>query len=380
MTPQEKLELLRENINQVDKNLVELFLQRMQITGQIAEIKSDGNIALSHGKREKEMIDSTLQAFSLSKIEKGEVITFLRNLIAISKVYQRTKLVGDANLFFPASSTDCSFAKTDFTKKKIGFQGIPGAWSEIGAIQICPNAAERVPLELFEDVFDAVSSQQVDFGIVPIENSQTGAIGEVYDLLRRQSCFIVGEVWVDVAHCLLGVPGAKESDVREVYSHPEGFRQCSHFLKKKHWDFAPARNTAVSAQLVAERGEKRCAAIASRRAAEIYGLDVIVPNIIDNPKNRTRFIAIAAAPMYDKSCQTVSITFSTQHLSGALCTVLQFFMLAGINLSRIESRPVSADKYRFFADLQGNILDEIVRDTCEQVSAQCEYLEILGCY
>jgi chorismate mutase/prephenate dehydratase len=187
-------------------------------------------------------------------------------------------------------------------------------------------------------------------------------------------------MWVSVSQCLIGVPGAVLTDVREVLSHPEGFSQTQRFLKNRSWELTACRNTAVAAKMVAERADKRFAAIGSRRAAAVNGLEILAPDIADDVKNRTRFIVIAAEPIYDESADTVTITFSTQHHSGALCAVLQTFMLAGINLTRIESRPVSADKYRFFADLQTNILSQETRDAINEASMQCDYFEVLGCY
>ncbi|MCL1964699.1 MAG: hypothetical protein FWF69_06530, partial [Firmicutes bacterium] len=259
------------------------------------------------------------------------------------------------------------------------FQGVPGAWSEHSAMRLFPRAS-LLAVDYFEDVIKAVAEGSADYGVLPIENAQTGAIGEVYDLLRTHACSIVGQMWVAIKQCLLAPEGAKLSDIREVFSHPEGFGQCRRFLKNRGWELTACRNTAYAARMVAERGERRCAAIGSRRAAQVHGLCVLAPDIMDNPGNRTRFIAIAAAPSYDEKCDTTCVTFSTQHRSGALCAVLQSFMLSGLNLTRIESRPVSAERYRFFADLQANILSPQTMDALRQAAAHCEYFEILGCY
>ncbi|MGL6227172.1 MAG: bifunctional chorismate mutase/prephenate dehydratase [Thermoguttaceae bacterium] len=380
MSPKDKLEELRRQISKIDQQLIELFLQRMQVSEDIAETKTTGNIAFSHEKREREMIDSVLSTLSIPESDRAEVIAYMRSLIAFSKLRQKARLIGQHDLYFPESGSWNESRVLESATPSIGFQGVSGAWGEHGAMQLFPNIKERKAFEYFEDVFDAVKSKKIDFGVVPIENSQTGAIGEVYDLLRRHSCFIVGEVWVSVAHCLLANPGTPIGDVREVFSHPEGFRQCHRFLKNKHWDLTASRNTAVAAQLVHEKGDRRYAAIGSRRAAQLYGLDILASDMMDNPHNKTRFIAIAESPIYDASSNIVSVTFSTAHECGALCSILQVFMLAGLNLCRIESRPVLADRYRFFADLHANILDETAVDAFKRASVLCEYFEILGCY
>ncbi|MDR3148429.1 MAG: prephenate dehydratase, partial [Oscillospiraceae bacterium] len=261
----------------------------------------------------------------------------------------------------------------------VAFQGVPGAWSEHTAIKLFPDR-ERIACEYFEDVFNAVKTGRAAYGVLPVENSRTGAIGEVYDLLRRHACYIVDQMWVSVKQCLLGVPGATIADIREVRSHPEGLSQCSRFLKGKNWDQTSVRNTAVAAKMTAESKDARYAAIGSKRAAEVYGLDVIADNIADDSKNRTRFIAIAAEPFYDEKSNIVTVSFTTAHKAGALCDTLQAFQLAGVNLTRLESRPGSQGKYRFFADLNASITDTAAREAIAQAVAQSDYFEVLGCY
>lgn len=374
MTPKDKILQIQNEIDQIDKRLIEQFLHRMQLCDQIADVKSQGNLALDNRAREQQITDSLLCTETVPNEEKFCAVAFMKNVVALSKLRQREKLLSSGgNLYFPKPVSP----KTEDVR--VGFQGVIGAWSEIGARQLFPESTLE-PFEYFENVFEAVKSKKIDYGIVPIENSQTGAIGEVYDLLRRQSCYIVKQVWVDVAHCMMGISGADIHEIRSVYSHPEGFRQCHRFLKNKHWEQNATRNTAVAAQLVAETKDKRNAAIGSKRAAEIYGLSILAESIADNPNNRTRFIVIADSPQYNETSKTISITFSTVHRCGALCDVMQIFMLAGINLSRIESRPVSADKYRFFADLQANVMDADTFAALKKASVECEYFEILGCY
>jgi chorismate mutase/prephenate dehydratase len=366
--PKEKLDDLRGRIDEVDANLTRLFQERQRISNDISKVKEEGNLAITDTGREEKVIASALALADEDK--KGETAALVRTLISLSKLRQYENL-GLSNAFdFPESSPRAP--------GPVAFQGVPGAWSERAARIMFPGD-EYVTREYFEDVFEAVKSGEASLGVLPIENSQTGAIGEVYDLLRRYSCCIAGQVWIAVAHCLMGARGASVGDVREVFSHPEGFAQCKRFLKGRSWELTGVRNTAVAAEMVSGRASAKFAAIGSRRAAEVNGLDVLAENITDNPKNRTRFIAIAPKPIYDKTSDTVTVTFSTRHQSGALCSVLQAFQLAGLNLTRIESRPASSDSYRFFADLEANIMDQRVRDAIGQASAQSEYFEVLGC-
>lgn len=371
MSNKEALSGLRQKIDKLDREMLELFKQRMQISEQVAAVKASANIALVDETRERQMIETA--AAEADPENKAETIAFMRTLLSISKLRQIKQFTPHDRAFFPPSAQPKESGVT------IAFQGVQGAWGEHAAVQLFPQAALEA-YNYFEDVFNAVKEKKVDYGILPIENSQTGAIGEVYDLLRRHGCYIAGQTWITIAQCLLAGEGASLNSIREVYSHPEGFNQCRRFLKNKNWDLSPSTNTAYAAKIVAEKKDTRSAAIGSRRAAQIHGLSILAPDIMDNPQNKTRFIAIAESPIYDKECNTTSITFSTPHKSGALCAILQTFMLAGINLSRIESRPVSTDKYRFFADLQANIMDDATLDTLRQASVQCDYFEILGCY
>ncbi len=372
MIEKKRLEEARGKLDLIDRELLSLFEKRIEIGTEIANIKKKGNLALSDEAREQFVINNAL---SLADKKYGsEVSLFMRSLISLSKIWQRKQLyhVEEAALLpSPRPSK-----KGDL---EIAYQGVPGAFGEQAALRLYPNG-NRSAQRRFEDVFKAVSGEEADYGIIPVENSQTGAIGEVYDLLRRYGCFIVGQVWIKVKHCLIGLPGTRLSDIRTVYSHPEGFKQCDGFLKDKSWDLSACSNTAAAAKMIAKEGNIRNAAIGSKRAALLNGLEVIAEDIMDNPGNQTRFIAIADNPEYDDTCDAVSMIFRAAHRSGALAEVLFPFMSGGVNLTRIESRPMSGGKYCFFCDISGNILDEKVASVIRQAAASCGHLEVLGCY
>ncbi len=372
MENKEIIQKVRGELDVLDSKLVKLLQERMALVDEIAEAKRIENLPTTDETREQEVAEKALK--NAGDAYKGEVVTFMRTLMGLSKFRQRKLLFdGEEDLLLPPPG------KPELGNLSIAYQGLPGAWGEQASMNLF-QTAEREGKRTFEDVFASVKNKEVNYGIVPIENSKTGAIGEVYDLLRKYGCFIVGQTRVHAAHCLMALPGTKIWEIREVLSHPEGLHQCTAYLKKRAWDLTECRNTAVAASTVAERGEKRYAAIGSGRAAELYGLEVLESNITDDHSNSTRFIAIAAQPEYDSSCDTVTITFRTSHRSGALCEVLFYFMAEGINLSRIESRPMMGDKYCFFADLLGNIEDENVQRGLRLAAASGGYLEVLGCY
>ncbi|MDR1209171.1 MAG: chorismate mutase [Clostridiales bacterium] len=367
----EKLTAIRAEIDVTDAEIIALFGRRMRLSEDVARVKSEGNIAVIDRDREEAVLK---RAAELSdSADKSETIALSRSLIALSRLRQFNALGLTAAIEFPPPAP----AKAEGVT--VAFQGVGGAWSQHACDTLYPGASLK-QFDYFDDVFAAVKSGEADYGVVPIENSQTGAIGEVYNLLRQRSCYVVGETWVPVSHCLLGLPNASIGGITEVLSHPEGFNQCRKFLKNRPWALTACQNTALAAKTVRDRRDRSAAAIGSRKAAENYGLTVLAPDITDARNNRTRFIAIADAPEYTDGSDAVSVTFSVQHKAGALCAVLQCFMLADVNLTRIESRPLSGERYRFFADLEANIEDPAALSAIRQAAMHCDYFEVLGCY
>ena len=367
----EELAGLRGVIDEVDAELMPLFQKRMAAARRIAEVKGKQNLAVQDNSRESQVIDNATK-----RVEddlKGEAAMLMRTIMCLSREYQHRLLFSGASPMLPPPAVPAS------GEIVCAYQGVPGSWSEKATKQLYPMA-ETVAVEYFADIFTAVKNGKADYGIVPIENSKTGAIGETYDLLRRHGCYIVGRTWLSIRQNLVGLKEAEVSDVREVFSHPEGLKQCSSYLSSKQWEQTACRNTAVAAKLVADTGDVKKAAIASRHAAELYGLKVLAPDIMDAADNRTSFVVIARQPEYNEDSDLISLTFSTQHRSGALCEVLMSFMADNLNLMRIESRPIAADRYRFFAEIQGNIQDERVLSALRQAAAGSEYFEVLGCY
>ena len=369
----EQLNDVREKINRIDEQMIALLHERQGLADEVAKIKRENNISLVDPARETEIVNKV--AALVPAEEKADAMIFQRMVMGLSKSRQRMRLFGRAEEYsFPAPQA----AKTE--TPTVAFQGVRGAWAELAANRLFADAV-LTNMESWDDVFRAVSDGDADYGVLPIENSQTGGIGEVYDLLRKYGCYIVGQTWVNIEHCLMGVPGTKLSDVREVFSHPEGFKQCRNFLRGKAWDLTGCRNTAVAAERVASENSSRYAAIGAERAAELNGLSVLARDIVSDPSNRTRFILVAALPEYDASCDTVSVIFRTAHRSGALCDVLFPLLAEGINMTRLESRPTGEKgKYCFFCDIDGHIDDQAVRSAFRQIGACCDYLEILGCY
>jgi chorismate mutase/prephenate dehydratase len=371
METNEELKVLRDEIDVIDAKLTPLFAERMGVAKRIAAVKGMGNLAIVDDAREQQVVD---QAAALAgEGLKGEIALLMRFILAISKEKQRKTLFPNEIRLLPPPRAPHTEGPACV------FQGLPGAWSEQALMKLFPGARREAVPE-FEDVFLAVKENRADYGVVPIENSKTGAIGETYDLLRKYGCFIVGRTGIGIKHCLMAPEGTRLEDVREVLSHPEGFRQCSGFLRGRAWDLTACRNTAVAAQAAAKAGGGKTAAIGSRLAGEINGLNILAPDIMDAPDNCTSFVVIATEPEYSSADDRISMTFMVPHRSGALCEVLLPFMSGGMNLLRIESRPGTNEGYRFFAEVQGNIMEENTIEVLRHASVSCEYFEVIGCY
>ncbi|KAH0863836.1 hypothetical protein HID58_081047 [Brassica napus] len=240
----------------------------------------------------------------------------------------------------PLSANSLYSSAGDDSKVRISFQGIPGAYSETAALEAYPNC-ETVPCEHFETAFQAAELWLVDKAVLPIENSVGGSIHRNYDLLLRHRLHIVQEVHLPVNHCLLGVPGVNKEEIKRVLSHPQALDQCVNSLNDLGIQRLSAKDTATAAQTVASSGKKDVGAIASVRAANIYGLDILAENIQDDANNVTRFLILSREPMIPRTDRPykTSIVFSLEEGPGVLFKALAVFALRSINLSKIESRP-----------------------------------------
>ncbi len=264
----------------------------------------------------------------------------------------------------------------------VAFQGEHGAYSEAGLFEHFGDGAVALPCESFDAVFAAVSSGRVERGFIPIENSLAGSIHRNYDLLLQNELVVVGEHNLRVSHCLIGTPGARLEGIRTVTSHPQALAQCEGYLKRLGVKIEPAYDTAGSVKLVREGGNPSVAAIASRRAAELYGMQVLAEGIEDNPANYTRFLAIACHPVEPGPDAKTSIVFSLENRPGALYRAMSVFALRDIDLTKIESRPLVGKlwEYFFYIDLAGSVEETRVKNALANLSEFAAFLRVLGSY
>jgi prephenate dehydratase len=266
---------------------------------------------------------------------------------------------------------------------KVGFQGEPGAYSEAAAISHYGQGVEPIPCETFADVFQAVVDEKTNHGFIPIENSLAGSIHKNFDLLLRNDLYIVGEHHQRIRHCLMAMPGVTIEQVREVYSHPQALAQCEGFLSGLSAVRSNASaDTAGSARWIKEEGIRSAAAIASRRAAEVYGMEILAEGIEDDPANYTRFLALAREPEGSEAESKTSIVITLQHVPGSLHQALGAFSTRGIDLTKIESRPLVGRpwEYLFYLDFVGALSQTEVKEAISDLEPLCGLMRIFGSY
>ena len=264
---------------------------------------------------------------------------------------------------------------------QVAFQGEPGAYSEQAVFNYFGNV-ETKPCESFDVVFDSVVNDSCDTGLIPIENSLAGSIHQNYDLLLRHDLHIVGEYLLRVQHCLITLPGVKKEDIKKAISHPQALGQCAAYLRGLGIKAESAYDTAGSVKLLKESGARDTAAIASRRAAEIYEMQILEEGIEDNPENYTRFLAISKNAVQPEGEAKTSIVFTLKNQPGALFKALSVFALRDLDLTKIESRPLQGKpwEYLFYIDFIGPAQDETVRKALDHLSEYALMLRVLGSY
>lgn len=265
---------------------------------------------------------------------------------------------------------------------KVAFQGERGAFSESAVYNFFGPSVNIKPCRDLSEVFESVDKQETRFGVVPIENSLEGSVNQTYDLFLKHDLKVCGEIILRVSHCLIANPEITLADVKTVYSHPQALAQCRIFLERLGCDLVPTYDTAGSVKMLKETGLRDAAAVASERAAEIYGMQILAKQIEDNPTNYTRFFVLSKEDSPRTGRDKTSIIFGAAHTPGSLYHALGEFAKRDINLTKIESRPTKqkAWEYNFYLDFEGHRTESNCAEALEALEKSGSFLKILGSY
>ena len=370
---------IRLQLDEIDDEILALYEKRLELAKDVAEYKMANNLKVFDRQREAQKIES-LSSKASTDFSKQGIKELFEQIMSISKKVQYRILVKNHKTEeIPFKQVD-SF---DFSNARVVYQGVEGAYSQVATKTYFGDKVDSYSVKTFRDAMEEIVNCRADFAVLPIENSTAGAVTQNLDLLREYEVAIIGEQDIDIKHCLLGVSGAKLSDVTTVFSHPQAIMQCDKYLSEhNHLDVIAMENTAVSAKKVCESNDKSLAAIAGAINAQIYGLDILESDIADEDNNTTRFIIISKKHEYLPTAKKVSICFELPNESGTLYRVLSHFIFNGINMTSIESRPFPGKQweYEFFVDFEGNLSDPAVINALCGINEEVELIKILGNY
>lgn len=370
---------LRLKIDQIDEDIINAFGRRMEVSAEIARFKQENNLPVHDPARERQKL------FDLASKADEDMKTYVKALYSLlfelSRSYQHKLLGPDSGLAGRITEAVEKTEKIFPSQAVVACQGVEGAYSQ----KACEKLFELpgiVYCNTFESVFAAIDSGLCRYGVLPLENSTAGSINRVYDLMMKYNFNIVRSTRLKINHCLLTQKGSALSDIKEVFSHEQAINQSSEYLKGLGVKVTACANTAIAAQMVAESQRSDVAALSSKECAELYGLKVAASAVQDNGNNYTRFICISKALEIYPGSDKTSVMMSIPHKPGSLYKVLSRFYALGINLIKLESRPM-ADRdfeFMFYFDLETPVYSAEFVQLIGDLEAGCEEFRYLGSY
>ena len=372
------LSVLREQLDGIDKQIVELYEARMDVCAQVAEYKIETGKKVFDKVRECEKLN-TVKEMTHNDFNRHGVEELFEQIMSMSRKLQYQMLAEKGTTGrLPFIGVE------DLQKEKarVVFQGAEGAYSQMAMKAYFGENVNSFRVDTFRDAMSAIDEGSADFAVLPIENSTAGIVNEIYDLLVEFENYIVAEQIIQIEHCLLAVPGTKISEIETVYSHPQSLMQSARYLNTHGWQQISMQNNAYAAKKVADEKKISQAAIASELAGKIYGLEILDKGINDSSTNSTRFIIVTNQKIFKKDAKKVSICFEVPHESGSLYHMLSHFIYNNLNMTKIESRPIEGRnwEYRFFIDFEGNLADSAVKNALRGLREECRNMKILGNY
>lgn len=371
----QNLSEIREQIDTIDKELIELFKKRMDCAKAVGYYKKENKVPVLNEKRENEILDAVEE-------KGGEYGAHARllysNIMELSRALQHN-IVGSGKELKEIIDS----AKTQLPSDNINIacQGIKGANSHEAAMRLFPNGTPAF-YRSWSDVFEAVESSNAVFGVLPVENSNAGSVSGVYDLILKHRFYIVGAYDLAISNNLCGLNRSEFEDITQAWSHPQALSQCREYLANHNIKAVPSENTAIAAQDISKEMRLNCAAICSKAAAKEYGLKILKEDIQDSEINTTRFIVISKKLYIPTDANKISLCFSLPHVTGSLYSLLCRFNSLGLNLTKIESRPRKGKEfeYLFYLDFTGNVHQKDVIELLSQLSEEMPEFSFLGNY
>lgn len=369
---------LRDQIDEIDSRIVELYEKRMDVCKQVAEYKISTGKRVFDRQREMEKL-ARVKSLTHNEFNGRGIVELFEQIMSMSRKLQYRLLAENGSLGkLPFIGVDA----LDTSRARVVFQGAEGAYSQAAMLTFFGDQIQSVHVDSFREAMSAIDEGSADFAVLPIENSTAGVVNEIYDLLQEYENYIVGEQIIEIEHCLLGVPGAELSDIKTVYAHPQALLQSAKYLAAHDWQQIGMQNNAFAAKKVADEKDRSQAAIAGAFAAEIYGLQILQKGINDCGSNSTRFIIVTNQKIFRKDARKISICFEVPHESGSLYHMLSHFIYNDLNMTKIESRPIEDRdwEYRFFIDFEGNLADSAVKNALRGLRDEARNMKILGNY
>ena len=371
---------LRAEIDQIDEELVKLFCSRMEISAKVADYKRERNLPIFVPAREREILQQVAQQAGPEFA--GYTRSLYSTIFELSRSYQAKRNGSQTPLYHQITHAIENTPKLFPQSAMVACQGVEGAYSQLACEKIFKSPMIMY-FKSFEAVFSAIEKGLCQYGILPIENSTAGSVNQVYDLMIQHNFSIVRTFRLKVDHNLLVNPGTRLEDIKEIYSHEQAINQCSGFLSKLPGvNVMAVANTAVASEMVASSGRKDVAALSSRSCAQLYGLQNIASSVQDKGNNRTRFICISKNLEIYPGADKTSIMMILNHKPGALYRVLARLYALGINVTKLESRPLPDREFEFmfYFDLETSIYsEEFVQLMCE-LGDFCEEFKYLGSF
>lgn len=376
-----ELKELREEIDGIDRELVELFKKRMSVSAAVAEYKRQNGMAVLDASRERALL-SKISELSGEEFEEYSRILY-STILDVSRSYQHSKLDTESPLYSEITDAIENTPNMFPQRALVACQGVEGAYSQIAAEKLF-SAPDIVFFSSWEKVFSAIEAGMCRYAVIPIENSTAGSVKQVYDLMISRRFKIVRTVRIKIDHNLLAPRGVELKDIREVVSHEQAISQCSAFLSTLGPDVKITRveNTAKAAEMVAKSGRRDMASISSRSCAAQYGLATLRSSIQDNGNNHTRFICITNKTEIYPGADRTSLMVVTPHKPGALYRMLSKFNALGINLLKLESRPIPDRdfEFMFYFDLEVSVYSPKLAQLLSELERECEEFSYLGTY